>query len=458
MWTIICLLCALTLPIQGEPIPSRRRVCVIGAGAGGLESAKQVAERIDQFEPVVFEKNSDVGGLWIYTDSEDYDEHGLPVHSSVYKNLRVNLPKDLMALPDYQRFAANRSCVAHEKVHEYLRNFTDHFNLRQFIRFNTLVEKVKPLVEEADDDRSGDFDWRSTRWLIRARNLNTNKSDETVCDSVMIANGHYAKPYVPLIPGMESFPGKIMHSHTYRRPEKFAGQTVLLLGAASSGKDLALELSSHAETIYLSHNKKRLQGLPANVIQVPGVVVVANDSELVLKDGSRVNADTFIYCTGYAYEFPFLDSSSAITAEDKRVYPLYKHMINVEHPTMAFIGLPSGAITFSIFNVQAQYYLALLQGKAELPSREQMLREAELPAGKSKNLAHFLGPAQWTYFSDLARAGGFDDLPQFYRLGFTLWDAYRNVYLTTFKDADIRIYADNYVEIVEPNGRRIILG
>lgn len=48
-----------------------------------------------------------------------------------------------------------------------------------------------------------------------------------------------------------------MHSHTYRRPEQFAGQTVILLGAASSGKDLALELSPFAETVYLSHNKKK---------------------------------------------------------------------------------------------------------------------------------------------------------------------------------------------------------
>lgn len=84
---------------------------------------------------------------------------------------------------------------------------------------------------------------------------------------------------------------------------------------------------------------------------MPGVVS-ANDSELLLKDGTRINADTFVYCTGYAYDFPFLDASSGISSQDKRVYPLYKHMLNAEHPTMVFIGLPGGAITFTIFTVQ----------------------------------------------------------------------------------------------------------
>lgn len=66
----------------------KKKVCIIGAGATGLTSLKQFTDNLDDFEPVAFEKNSDVGGLWIYTDSTTVDEHGLPVHSSMYKYLR----------------------------------------------------------------------------------------------------------------------------------------------------------------------------------------------------------------------------------------------------------------------------------------------------------------------------------------------------------------------------------
>lgn len=67
---------------------AKKRVCVIGAGIAGLTSAKYLAMYPDEFEPIVFEKQSNSGGLWIYTDSNTIDQHGLPVHSSAYKNLR----------------------------------------------------------------------------------------------------------------------------------------------------------------------------------------------------------------------------------------------------------------------------------------------------------------------------------------------------------------------------------
>lgn len=56
---------------------------------------------------------------------------------------------------------------------------------------------------------------------------------------------------------MENFSGTVMHSHSYRKPEDFSGKNVLILGAASSGIDIALDLVNHATRIYLSHNNER---------------------------------------------------------------------------------------------------------------------------------------------------------------------------------------------------------
>lgn len=62
---------------------------------------------------------------------------------------------------------------------------------------------------------------------------------------------------MPKIPGIEKFPGMIVHSHSYRKPENFSGKSVLILGAAASGVDIALDLANHAIRIYLSHNNER---------------------------------------------------------------------------------------------------------------------------------------------------------------------------------------------------------
>lgn len=68
---------------------------------------------------------------------------------------------------------------------------------------------------------------------------------------------HYFDPYVPIIPGIDSFPGLILHSHAYRKPDEFFGKKVLVLGAASSGIDIGIDLSNYAACVYLSHNHDR---------------------------------------------------------------------------------------------------------------------------------------------------------------------------------------------------------
>lgn len=67
------------------------KVCVIGAGAAGLCAARHLAANSQEFEFTVFEKSSDIGGTWIYTDNIGVDDNGLPIHSSMYKNLRFGL-------------------------------------------------------------------------------------------------------------------------------------------------------------------------------------------------------------------------------------------------------------------------------------------------------------------------------------------------------------------------------
>lgn len=62
---------------------------------------------------------------------------------------------------------------------------------------------------------------------------------------------------MPAIKGMDTFLGIVMHSHSYRKPEEFKDKIVLILGAASSGIDIGIDLSDHSSIVYLSHNQER---------------------------------------------------------------------------------------------------------------------------------------------------------------------------------------------------------
>ena len=55
-----------------------------------------------------------------------------------------------------------------------------------------------------------------------------------------ISTGHFSVPFIPEYEGMNSFPGRIMHSHDFRDAEEFRDKNVIILGSSYSAEDVAL--------------------------------------------------------------------------------------------------------------------------------------------------------------------------------------------------------------------------
>ena len=53
-----------------------------------------------------------------------------------------------------------------------------------------------------------------------------------------------------------------------------------------------------------------------------------------------MEAEAVILATGYHYNFPFLAPECGVKVENRVVQPLYKHLISIANPSLAFIGLP----------------------------------------------------------------------------------------------------------------------
>ncbi|KAJ7868936.1 hypothetical protein B0H14DRAFT_3582689 [Mycena olivaceomarginata] len=64
-------------------------------------------------------------------------------------------------------------------------------------------------------------------------------------DAIVVATGRYNAPNIPNISGLEewatNFPGSIIHSRQYRRPQPFVNETVLVVGGALSGVEIMRE-------------------------------------------------------------------------------------------------------------------------------------------------------------------------------------------------------------------------
>ena len=218
------------------------------------------------------------------------------------------------------------------------------------------------------------------------------------------------------IPGLVSFTGTVIHSHDYRRPELFQDMDVVVFGGGMSGSDISLDLSDKAKRIYFSHRNPLFKHteFPSNIEQVPPIFKITDDGLVQFTDGRTQRADAILLCTGYRYSFPFLSPECHVTVdlEGKRVNSLYMGVFHPEHPSLSFVGVQTYVLPFPIFAIQAQCIMAVLSGKAKLPSREEMekviiherekLEFAGLPAKEE----HKLGPKRRSYAAALAKLAG----------------------------------------------------
>ena len=83
-------------------------------------------------------------------------------------------------------------------------------------------------------------------------------------------------------------------------------------------------------------------------------------------DGSEVEADVVVYCTGYKVTFPFFDENF-IAAPDNDL-PLFRRTFHPDIPNVFFIGLmqPLGAI-MPIAEAQGEWVSDYLTGRYALP-------------------------------------------------------------------------------------------
>jgi cation diffusion facilitator CzcD-associated flavoprotein CzcO len=388
------------------------KVAVIGAGAAGLVSARELVK--EGHEVHIFEQSSQVGGTWVYDTSVEDDLLGIysekPIHSSLYDSLRTNLPRDLMAFMDYPFDSQGggdddwERYPHHTCVLEYLKSFARDFNIHSLIRFDQQVTQVQ---------QSGRQQWK-------VKTLSGMSDD---FDAISVCNGHYSMPYVPEIVGASHFKGTFLHSHNYRNPDPFKGQSVAILGAASSGADISREVATTAKrVIWCGENfgaptQQPEQGLTK--YSLPSGF--DSHGELIFKDAPSVALDSFIFCTGYRYEFPFLDKS-LVDVTNNQVRPLYMDIVHPALPTLGFIGLPYVVIPFPLFEVQARWFARLLSDTFQLPGETEMRGNLEdrntrlIQTNDKARHFHKMGEGQFDYINTLASQCDSDLLPDWYEL------------------------------------------
>ncbi|XP_031329821.1 dimethylaniline monooxygenase [N-oxide-forming] 1-like isoform X2 [Photinus pyralis] len=315
---------------------------------------------------------------------------------------RTNVPKEMMEFLNFRHSSdINESYITQPLVLKYLRDFADKFDLEKHIQYYSYVTKVEP-----HDDR----------WTVTVRDVKRKEERSECYDAVFICNGSFAHPRMPEVKGEKLFKGLLFHSCDYRSTTLFVNKRVLVVGGSFSAVDISRLIIPVAQKVYISHPKPLLINVE-NAILKPGVKEL-NEGGAVFIDGSKEDFDIIMYCTGYKHFYPFLTKECGITVEDSCVQYLYKHVINIERPTLFFIGIPTLVGAYINSDLQARFAVAFLDGKFNLPPKDVMLKEIQdhFKDLEHKNLPlryfHNIGLELRAYMSDLCQISGIEPFPE----------------------------------------------
>ncbi|MCJ1346973.1 hypothetical protein MMC31_005193, partial [Peltigera leucophlebia] len=427
-------------------------VAVIGAGVSGLSSALHL--RAAGLEVTVYERSSAPGGIWLYDERtppepeypcasppmaegffKEHEDHSksqdimLDVDQKIfaqienlhappgpcYEGLHNNVSTTLLEMKNHPWPAGTPDFIHHRHIKAYLDAVAQMSSTGSSYLYNTKVERV----------------WKTgARWRIQSTLLTfdgiTVKNSRCVrdFDAVVVATGHYDACKIPDIPGLgalkRSWPDRISHSKSYRKPDGYKNQNVLLIGARVSSTDIARELGPFAKNIYQS-SRGSLHDLPKEKLPKNGTRVSAVSSfdnitghdgkhtssvidptlnekhplpGINLKDGTKLDQiHEIIFCTGYHISYPFLPplpippsssslgrdtnngNSHLLITDGTMTHNLHKDIFYIPDPTLSFIGVPFDCATFSLFEFQAIALAAAYAGRARLPTEEAMRAE-----------------------------------------------------------------------------------
>ncbi len=202
-----------------------KKVCVIGAGPSGLTTIKQLMD--EGHEPICYEKASDLGGVFNYSET----------HSSVYANAMLTISNYMMAFSDYPP-TGHRHHWHHSEYKQYLKRYVDHFNLQDKIQYNTAITHI----------RRQENGYKVTIQKVQ----NPQETDCQYFDAVAVCIGANQIKKSPVIPGLQQFKGELIHASDYKTNERFRDRQVVCIGIGESSADITREISEIAKSCHLA--------------------------------------------------------------------------------------------------------------------------------------------------------------------------------------------------------------
>lgn len=324
-----------------NPDKNHWRTVVIGGGQAGLAVGQALKDQGEDF--VILDASDRVGDAW----------------RARWASLRLFTPAQYDGLPGMPFPAAAGSFPTKDEMADYLAAYAERFDLP--IRGAVRVERLERTPEG--------YGVVTTAGVVTA-------------DRVVLATGTHPSPRTPSFAGELDPTTRQLHTSAYRSPAEVAPGDVLVVGAGTSGIQIALDLApthrvriagrptvkipdallrhagglywwliSHVLTVRTPMGRKarpqvRGKGSPlihvsvrdldrAGVERLPRVAG-ARDGRPVLDDGRVLDVGTVIWATGYRPDFSWI----AFPVADDSGWPAGDRGVSSVAEGLYFVGMP----------------------------------------------------------------------------------------------------------------------
>ncbi|KAF5364604.1 hypothetical protein D9758_005614 [Tetrapyrgos nigripes] len=424
-----------------------KRVAVIGAGPAGLLAATELVAH--NFTVRLFEKAPGPGGNWLYSEQipvrESYPdepldkkpelpdtlpatryyeegEEGLTLDERwrehwqprpIWNSLHTNSPSVITELtevpypPDHSWLIDAHTIGAHVRAYATI----NHLNANDespVHAYSTRVEKIY----KAPKSSVWQLTLRRLKYLEESKRIKATWWTEDF-DAVVVGAGPYDTPHVPDIEGIVQW-GKakaqnpaghcMYHSRVYRNPERYSGKTVLIVGVATSGSEIARDIGPFTKKLYASHRKidwenlhplqrrsfmrfpKETEFIPeiSSFQPLPSLEYGIQKGQIVLINGTVLSGiDEIILATGYKRSYPFLlpvlepEDKAELVKPPRDVFTGAKWK-NI-HWTGHYIPDPTLAFTtvrpWTVGRYQSYGFAKVWEGTARLPNEAELWRQ-----------------------------------------------------------------------------------
>lgn len=213
-------------------IPSHVNAIIIGAGQAGLSAAHELQRRglTPGKDFIILDANDGPGGAWRHR----WDSLTLGAAHGIADLPGLGLEE---AVPGG---STDSDRPASQVVTEYYGSYEDTFNLA--------VLRPAKVVDVREVEEGGVL--KNGQKPLKVTVIVDGQCSCVETRAVLPATGTWDSPFIPYVPGIDTFRGRQLHTANYRDAEEFRGKKTIVVGGGLSAVQFLLQLRDVTDTVW----------------------------------------------------------------------------------------------------------------------------------------------------------------------------------------------------------------